>query len=223
MDAFGTVLPLAVAIAVFPVPIIAAVLLVGSDRGRAKCAAFVFAWLLGLVAVGAIVLVIADGADASDGGEPVTWVNALLLVLGVVLIAAGLKQWRSRPASGDEAPTPRWMLAIDDFTMAKAGLAGLALSGVNPKNVGLTAAAAAEIAAFGLPAEQQIAVLLVFVVVASVGVLTPLVVALALGDGSRELLDGLRRWMARNNAVVMAVLLLVIGVKLIGDAIAGLT
>jgi predicted negative regulator of RcsB-dependent stress response len=42
-----------------------------------------------------------------------------------------------------------------------------------------------------------------------------------MGDRSQELLDRLKTWMARNNGVIMAVLLLVIGVKLIGDAISG--
>ena len=36
-----------------------------------------------------------------------------------------------------------------------------------------------------------------------------------------EMLDGMKGWMARNNAVIMAVQLLIIGVKLIGDAISG--
>ena len=52
-------------------------------------------------------------------------------------------------------------------------------------------------------------------------VLTPVVVSLALGDRSRDLLDALRGWMARNSSIVMAVLFLVIGAKLIGDAISG--
>jgi hypothetical protein len=73
----------------------------------------------------------------------------------------------------------------------------------------------------GLPAGQQVAVLLGFVLLASAGGLTPLVLALALGNRSRELLDGLRRWMARHNAVIVAVLFLLIGAKLVGDAIAG--
>ena len=47
------------------------------------------------------------------------------------------------------------------------------------------------------------------------------VLSLALGDRSRDLLDGLRGWMARHNAVIMAVLFLLIGAKLIGDAVSG--
>jgi threonine/homoserine/homoserine lactone efflux protein len=114
------------------------------------------------------------------------------------------------------------MRAIDGFTVAKAGAAGFALSGLNPKNAMLAAAAASEIAEVGLPAGQQVAVLAGFVLVASVGVLAPVVVAVALGDRSRSLLDGLRTALTRHSAAIMAALFLVIGAKLIGDAIAGL-
>jgi len=220
-QALGNVLPLAVAVAIFPVPIIAVVLLLGSERGVAKGLAFVVAWCVGLAAVGAIVLLLAGVADASDAGEPATWVNVLLLGLGLVLLALAARQWRSRPRAGDEAPVPGWMTTIDDFTVTKAGGAGFALSALNPKNVLLTVAAGAEIAEVGLPPGQQVAVLLVFVLVASVGVLTPPVLSLALGERSRELLNGLRGWMARHNAAIMAVLFLLIGAKLIGDAVSG--
>jgi threonine/homoserine/homoserine lactone efflux protein len=220
-QALGDILPLAVAVAIFPVPIIAVVLVLGSDRGTPKGAAFVLTWCIGLSAVGGIALLLAGGADASDEGEPATWVNVLLLGLGLLLLAAAVRQWRSRPSGGEETPTPGWMRAIDEFTIAKAGGAGFALSALNPKNLLLTVAAAAEIAEVGLSAGRQVVLLLGFVLVASAGVLTPLVLALALGDRSRELLEGLRGWMARYNAVIMGLLFLLIGAKLIGDAVSG--
>ena len=120
-----------------------------------------------------------------------------------------------------KTPLPGWMRAIDDFSAVKAGGAGFALSALNPKNILLTVAAAAEIADVGLPAGEQVAVLAVFVVLASGGVLAPLGLSLALGDRSRGPLDSLRGWMARHNAAIMAVLFLLIGAKLIGDAISG--
>ncbi len=46
-------------------------------------------------------------------------------------------------------------------------------------------------------------------------------IAFAMGDRSRGMLDDLRAWLAHHNAAIMTVLLLVIGVKLIGDAISG--
>ena len=219
--ALGDILPLAVVVAIFPVPIIAVVLVLGSDRGTAKGLAFVLAWCVGLTAVGGVVLVFAGVADASDEGEPATWVNVLLLGLGLLLLVAAVRQWRGRPSGGEEARTPGWMRTIDEFTIAKAGGAGFALSALNPKNLLLTVAAAAEIAEVGLSGGRQVALLLAFVLVASAGVLTPLVFALAFGDRSRELLEGLRAWMARYNAVIMGLLFLLIGAKLIGDAVSG--
>ena len=220
-QAIGNVLPLAVAVAIFPVPIIAAVLVLGSDHGTTKGLAFVLGWCVGLGAVGALALVLGGVADGSDEGEPATWVSVLLLGLGLLLVGLAVNQWRSRPTAGQETPVPGWMRTIGDFTTAKAGGAGFALTALNPKNVLLTVAAAAEIAEVGLPAGQQVAVLLGFVLVASAGVLTPLVLSLALGDRSRGLLNGLRGWMARHNSVIMSVLFLLIGAKLIGDAVSG--
>jgi hypothetical protein len=212
-------LPLAIAVAVFPVPVIAAVLVVGS--GLAKGLVYVLAWVAGLAVVGAVALLVGGVADASDGGEPATWVSALLLVLGLLCLAGAVKQWLGRPGAGEETPVPGWMRKMDDFTAAKAAGAGFALTALNPKNVLLTVAAAAEIAEVGISAGQQVAVMAVFVLVASAGVLTPLLLAVALGERSREVLDGLRGWMARHNAAIMAVLFLLIGAKLIGDALSG--
>jgi threonine/homoserine/homoserine lactone efflux protein len=222
-QALGTVLPLAVAVAIFPVPIVAVVLVLRSEGGTAKALAFVIAWGVGLAAVGGAVLLLAEGADASESGEPATWVSILLLALGLLLLAMAVRQWRARRRGGEDAPVPGWMDTVDQLSVVKSGATGFALSALNPKNVLLTVAAAAEIAAFGLDAGRQIAVLAGFVCLASAGVVAPLVLTLALGDRSRDLLDALRSWMAANNAVIMAVLFLLIGAKLIGDALSGFT
>ena len=52
--------------------------------------------------------------------------------------------------------------------------------------------------------------------------LIPVVIYFALGERAGPILDRLKRWMAHNNGVIMAVLLLVIGLKLLGDGIASL-
>jgi threonine/homoserine/homoserine lactone efflux protein len=221
-QALGNVLPIAVAIAVFPVPIVAVVLLLGSERGTSKALAFVAAWCVGLAAIGAIMLVLGGVADAGDSGEPAAWVSWLLLVLGVVLVALAVKQWRGRPGADDEAPMPGWMRTLGEFTTARAAGAGFALAAINPKNVLLAGAAAVEIAEVGLPAGEQVAVLAGFVLLASVGVLAPLLLSVVLGDRSTAVLEGLRDRLARHNAVIVAVLCLLIGAKLIGDAVSGL-
>jgi threonine/homoserine/homoserine lactone efflux protein len=221
--AIADVLPVAVAIAVFPVPLIAVVLILGSEGGQAKGLAFVLAWLAGLAAVGVVVLMVAGEVNANDDGAPTPWVDRVLFVLGVALVALGVKGWLGRPRRDEKPPTPRWMRSIDRFTVRKAAGAGFGLSALNPKNVLLVVAAATEIAGAGLSAGHRLAVLAVFVLVASAGVLAPLVYSAVAGEHSRGPLDSLRGWMTRWNAVIMSLLLFLIGLKLIADAISGLS
>ncbi len=63
--------------------------------------------------------------------------------------------------------------------------------------------------------------LAVFVLIASLGVIVLLGIYLVMGERAAPLLDGLKAWLAAHNAAIMTVLLLVLGAKLIGDAISG--
>ncbi len=129
----------------------------------------------------------------------------------------------ARPHEGDEAASPKWMGAIDSFGPGKALGAGVLLAGVNPKNPLLSIGAAATIAQTGISGTQQAIAYAVFALIGTLGVGSPVVLFFALGDRSREKLDSLKTWMSQNNAVIMAVLCLVIGAKLIGDGISGLS
>ncbi len=180
-------------------------------------------WLLGLAIVGAIVLLIADPAGASDDGEPATWVGILKLVLGIGAILIGLKQWRGRPRPGEPEETPKWMSAIDGFTAPKALGMGALLSGLNPKNLLLAVGGAAAIATTGIPGSEQALSYAVFAVIATIGVAAPVVIYFALGDRAGPILDDLKSWMAHHNAAIMTAMMLVIGAKLVGDGIAALS
>jgi hypothetical protein len=199
------------------------VLLLLTPRAAATGTAYVVGWLLGLIALGAIVLLIAHPAGASSNGKPATWVSLLELGLGVVVLLAALGQWRSRPHGHLEPPTPKWMGTIESFNVGKAFAVGLFLGVLNPKNIPLTIAAAASIAATGISNGSQAIALLVFAVVGTIGVAAPLGIYFAMGDRAEHVLNGLQHWLARNNPVIMTVLLAVIGSKILGDAISGLS
>ena len=95
------------------------------------------------------------------------------------------------------------------------------LSALNPKNLALTVAAAAAIAAAGLSTGGELGTLAVFILLASLSILTPLAIYFAMGERAVTILGGLKNWMAAHNAAIMTVLLLVLGAKLTGDAIRG--
>jgi threonine/homoserine/homoserine lactone efflux protein len=220
-EAIGDILPMAVGVAISPVPIIAIVLMLGTRRARSNGPAFALGWLIGLTAVGAIVLALASGNATSDAGQPATWVSALKLVLGMLFLLIAAKQWRGRPKAGEEPVMPKWMRAIDTFTTGKSFGFGAVLSGLNPKNLALTIAAGAAIAQTDISGGREAGVLAIFVLVGSLTILTPVVIYFAMGARATQILDAMKEWMAAHNAAVMTVLLLVLGAKLIGDAVAG--
>jgi threonine/homoserine/homoserine lactone efflux protein len=222
-EAIGNTLPMAIGVAISPVPIIAIVLMLGTPRARSTGSAFAVGWLVGLTVVGVVVLLLASGNATGDDGGPATWTSALELVFGVLLLLIAARTWRARPAPGQEAEMPRWMQAIDTFTARRALGAGVLLSGINPKNLALTLAAATAIAQTGIPGGEQVIALVMFVLLGSLTILAPVAIYFALGERAAAILDGPKNWMAAHNAAIMTVLLLVLGAKLIGDAISGLS
>jgi threonine/homoserine/homoserine lactone efflux protein len=219
-DAIGQVLSLGVGVALSPVPIIGVVLMLATPRARTNGPAFIVGWIAGLAVVGTLVLLASSGV-ASEQGEPADWVSWLKLVLGLLLLAVAVTQWRGRPRGDADPEMPKWMQTIDTFTPPKAAGFGALLSGINPKNLLLCVGAAAAIAQTGTPAGEQAIALAVFVLIGTLGPGAPVAIYFALGERSKQILDRLKAWMGDNNAAIMAVLCLVIGAKLIGDAISG--
>lgn len=220
-SAIGAVLPLALGVALSPIPIIAVVLMLATPRGGANGASFLLGWLVGLSVVGTIVLLVSGGADGSDGSAPATWVGVVSLLLGVALIVLAGLQWRRRPRGGTAA-LPGWMASIDRFNPLKSAGLGLALSAANPKNLLITVGAAAAIAQTGVSTGGQAVALGLFVLLGTLGPGVPLAIYLGLGARSQRILERLRGWMAAHNTAIMCVLLVVIGLKLLGDGISAL-
>ncbi|WP_454049857.1 GAP family protein [Cellulomonas sp. Marseille-Q8402] len=220
-EAIGQSLPVAVGVLVSPMPVVAVVLMLVTPRARSNAAGFLLGWVLGIAALGTVVVLLAGAVSGDADGTP-TWLAVVKLLLGVLLLLVAVRSWRGRPRGGAVPPVPGWMQAIESFTPVKAfGLAVL-LGVVNPKNFLLVVSGAASIAAATTDTAGRLVALGVFVVVASLGVATPLVVYLATGPRAAGLLDDLKTWMVQNNAAIMAVLLLVIGAKMLGDGIAAL-
>jgi threonine/homoserine/homoserine lactone efflux protein len=221
-EAIGGSLPLAFGVAISPVPIIAVVLMLTTRRGRVNGPVFVLGWLCGLAVVGAIVLSVVGPSGAGSSGSPATWVSWVKIALGVLLLLLAVRQFRGRPAGDETAAMPKWMAAIDTIKPPAAfGLAAV-LAGVNPKNLLMAVGGAAAIAQTGISGAQQAVAYAIFALIGTLGVGVPVGIYFALGDRSASILRDLKDWMGRNNAVIMAVLCLIIGVKLIGDAIGGL-
>lgn len=223
-DAIGQVIPLGIAVAFSPLPIIAVVLLLAAPTGRRHAFAFAAGGLVAVVVIGAVAVLAlgAAGADEGSGGGPSTGVSIARLVLGILLLRVALRQWRARPQPGADPELPAWMQKADTLSAPRSAGMGVLLCGVNPKNLILILAAAATIAATGASTADQAAALAVFVALAMLGVGLPIAASVLLGDRATATLDDVRAWMVRENSTIIAVIALLIGAKLIGDAVSGL-
>lgn len=193
--------------------------MLATPRARTNGLAFFAGWVIGLTSLGTIVLITASGSD--DGTSGPDWANAARLAAGIFLLFLAAKQWRKRPKPGEEPKLPAWMDRVDHFTAGHSALLGLALSAANPKNLVLVVAGASTIAQNSTSTSGEIVALAIFIVIGTIGTGVPLALYLAARERSEKFLLGLKNWMARNNAVIMAALLLLIGGNLVYDGVKG--
>lgn len=213
---------LGVGVAISPVAVIAAILLLVSPGGRTKAALFVLGWVVALAVVGGVVVALEGALGIGDSDEPTRIAAIIALVLGVVLLVFGVLRWRGRPASGDDEPTPAWMAKFDSVTTRRAVGLGALLAVAKPKNLVLTLAAATAIAEPTVSTVGSVVALVVYLVVASASVATPIVVAVALGERADPVLERWKTALVAHNKATMAVVFLAFGLLLVGKGVTGL-
>jgi len=218
-DAVGAVLTFAIGVAISPVPIIAVILMLFSSHARVNGPLFLLGWAVALAVVCGAAYALSDTGNVATDSTAVDTVSWGKIVVGALFLLLALRQWRSRPAPEAVPEMPHWMTGIDSFSPGKAFIMALLLAGVNPKNLLLSASAGAALAQTGVATTDALIALIVFVIVASVTILGPLIYYFAGGDKARTALDSMKGWLAVHNAAVMMVLFLIFGVKLIADGI----
>ena len=221
--AISEVLPFAIGVAISPVSIIAVILVLFSARARVNGPIFAIGWVVGVAVVSVVVYLIADAGDVSSGGSASDGSYWAKLVGGVLLVLLAFRHWHKRPAPGETPDTPKWMSTIDTLTPFKAGGLAVLLAVANPKNLALSLAAGASLAQAGTSGGEAAVGLIVFVVIASLTEVVPVVFYLTGGERAARVLDGWRVWLAANNTAMMAVLFLVFGAVLFSQGLRGLT
>ncbi len=220
LTAVVAAVPLALALLLAALPVVLVPIALAAKRPPGVARAFLFGWLLGVLLVGGLVIALIDVLVLPTGDS--TWLSYAKIVLGLLLVALAVRRWLGRPRGGAQPPVPGWLAGIDSMGATKAFGLALVIATANPKNLVLVVAGATTIAdVTPVPAQQAVA-LLVFAVVGSLGVGAPVLVTLVLGDRADEVLAAADRWMTRQSTLIVAVVLLVLGVLLTVNGVAGL-
>lgn len=199
----------AVVVAVSPFSIVATViLLIQSEHPRRNGWAFLAGRILGLAAVTTVFLHIPRLVDELDRPVP-PWITIPLGVLSV--IAAGWV-WLRREHLTEE---PAWLRRLSEISVIGSAAAGVFFAVANPKMLAANAAAGLIIGGAAIGTGGDVAAVLYYCCLASVSVFLPVVAYGMVGDRIDERLRQLRRWVARRNAVISAVVLVVVGIGLL--------
>lgn len=214
---WAEIVPLALAIAASPFPIIPAILQLFTARPRATGLSFLGGWVIGIVVVTTVFVGLAAVLEPAD--ETAGWASWARLVIGVALVVLGLSRWRGRHELHD---TPAWMAALNDATPASALRLGVLLSAANPKILLLAAAAGIIIGSTDLSTTETIVSVAAFTAIAAITVAFPVLLSVVVGERMLVPLGRVRDWLDANNAAVMAVVITVIGVLLAFKGYSGL-
>ena len=221
LQAIGAGLPAALAIALSPFPVIGIVLLLVGPHGRLNGPLFAAGWLVGLSVVTAIV--VGRVRRRRRSGEHLVGNRRLGTGTG------GSDPHRPGGAQvAGSTTTGRCDRRADLDGIDRCGDAGqgagsrCVLSGANPKNFVLAAAAATSIVEAGVHGTELVVAVAVFVLVGSFTVIGAVVVHWFGGRWGAALLDSVRQFMVANSAVITVFILMILGAKVLGDGLIGL-
>lgn len=216
----ASIIPHAVAVALSPMPIAALILLLLSNKARANSIAFLIGWVLALFINVGLFMWLFKEAPASTG-EKSTVSIIISIALGVFLLWLALKEWKSRPKPGVTPKMPKWMEMLVNFSPAKAFLVAFGLVTINAKNTVLDIATGVQIGQGASSLTEGFWVLTIYVFVASLTILFPTIAFLILGNKMNNQLNVLKEWTLENNATILFVLFLYLGVSILAKAFGG--
>ncbi|MFZ2384250.1 MAG: GAP family protein, partial [Candidatus Nanopelagicales bacterium] len=205
-DLFTEVLPIAIAIALSPFPIIPTVLLLLTPSARANSLSFLAGWAAGIFVATWVFVVLASVIEGFE--YPPVWASWTRIVLGLLLVGFGGWQWVRR---GNQKESPAWMQSIDSMGPGGAARLGLVLSAANPKVLLLAAVGGLAIGNDYAEFATITLVVFLFTAVAVSTVATPVVGYLVVGERALGPLRSAKNWLEPNSAVVMAVVIAAIG------------
>jgi len=214
-------LPLVIGAAAVPIPIIIVLLLLGSQGGLLKGAAFIGGAIAVRLAQGIVFGYIfsSDPAATSETGANLV-VSTLLIVLGVLMLITAFRKWDKE--DDPDAPPPKWMAALGGLSALKAFGMGAALVAIAAKQWVFTLSAIGVIGKAQLTPPASIGLFLFYVLaVQALGLIAVIAYAVAPRPAGRVIARACE-WLERNDRRILIAFSLIFGLFFLFKGIAGL-
>lgn len=217
-----SLIPMALGLALSPIPIIAVILMLFSKRAKVNAPLYAATWVLSMVVIGSAAIFLLGDNKFVEQDSTKTGGSIAVLSIGALFMAYGAMLWMRRPRQADHIKPPRWLAAIDDIPPFLAVALGLTGVLVNTKNLPLFLAAVEHILAANLGMVRSFIALAIFIAMASVAVVTPIVLFVTGNERMYARLDALRVWLTRYNQAILAWVFLVMGGVMVINNVAAL-
>jgi len=203
-----------VAVALDPLPLTAFLVVLPSQHGVRKGAAFVFGWLVSLAAVVAITVLATGNSPPKPSTAPSLAALAVKIVLGAVLVWIAVRHIRARSRPKPPKKPPKWQEHVDSMSPWFAlGLAPALQPWV------LISAGAATVVEAKLSSWESFLALFLYCVLASSSYLAMEIYAVVRPAQSQALLSRARSWIDGHTDQVIIAGSLIIGFWLIADSL----
>lgn len=187
-------------------------LLLNRKAGPGSAFAFAGGYFGSYLSIGMLVVFVGPGFVRTDtDGEPSLGPAIAMLVLGALLMAAAIAQWR-KPPSGEP---PALFAKLDEFRPPKALLVAIVLPVINVKNLAMFLPAVAVLASAELDAPLAALAVLSTAMIFCGGLLTPVLIYLLVPRRAEAWLGAMRSWIEANSTTVARVILPLIACMLL--------
>ncbi len=202
------------AIAFDPLPLTAFIVVLPSQRGAVKGAAFVFGWLVSLAIVVAVTVLATGNNPPKPNTAPSLAQLAVKIAIGVFLVAVAIRQRRRMGRPKKPKKPPKWQEHVDNMSPWFA--MGLAPA-VQPW--GLIAAGAATVVEAKLSSWESYLALFAFCVIASASYLAMELYAVFRPDENKAFLARFRTWIDTHTDQAIILGGLILGFWLIANSV----
>jgi hypothetical protein len=217
LQAIGHILPIALAVAISSVPIMATIVILLSPK-RESAAPFLVGWVLGMVLLVVICTLSTQAVPTPRSArQPDVAVGVGEMIVGAGLIVIAIVSWR-RARRNPVTSLPAWLGKVESIGPWSAFGLGVALN-IRPKEILLALAAGLAVRGAGLSGSDAAIVILVYTIIGASTVAVPVIATLIDAKGMQPRLLRMKEWLTRNSRVVTSLILLMVGVFIIGTGI----
>ncbi len=209
LEALGISLPLALGIAAAPWAIITLMILLLTPRAVSNAYAFLMGWFIGLMLV--VIVVMNSPGLMNDSGEPSRLMGWIRLGMGTVFMVFSFFLFKKIPKGKEQQTIPKWIEKVDSFGIFHAAGLGIFHSTLNLKNSSMAVVGAASIARQGLTSWQELMALLLFCMIASIGVMIPHIIFILFRRNTELIFGKIKIWILKNRVLVLLLILIIFG------------